>query len=85
MRLGSGEQGEYTFLDIISIISFVVGLQNLELNITQESLDKQTAELKEQVDNEVSVALAEIHSHLEMQDDNLHLIMERLGLQHEDN
>ena len=78
--LGSGEGGEWTFLDIVALISFVVGLQNLELNITQENLDKQTMELKKEVDDEVSVALAEIHEHLQMQDDNLHLIMDKLGV-----
>ena len=40
--LGSGDNGEFTFLDIISIISFCVGLQNLDLNLQQEDLDNQT-------------------------------------------
>ena len=63
-KLGSGDNGEFTFLDIVSIISFLVGVQNLDMNITQE--DMQTAE------NELSQALTEqmeeIHKHLESQD-----------------
>lgn len=76
--LGSGTDGEWTFLDVVSLISFVVGLQNLELNITQESLDKQTMELKERVDKDVKSALQEIHSHLEIQDKKLNDISKRL-------
>ena len=43
--LGSGDNGELTFLDMLSVISFYVGLQNLELNIGQKDLDNQTQEL----------------------------------------
>ena len=75
---GSGEQGEWTFLDIVSLISFVVGLQNLGLNVTQENLDRQTMDLKKEVDEEVSIMLNEIHSHLEEQDRKIDLIIERL-------
>ena len=77
--LGSGENGEFTFLDAITLISFVVGLQNLDLNITQDNLDRQTADLKKEVDAEVRKALEEIHSHLATQDAKLNIIMERLG------
>ena len=76
--LGNGDNGEWTFLDIMSIISFVVGLQNLELNITQENLDRQTADLKKQVDIEVNSALKDIHRHLELQDAKLDIIIGRL-------
>ena len=76
--LGSGDNGELTFLDAITIISFIVGLQNLDLNITQDNLDRQTADLKEEVDAEVRKALEEIHDHLAVQDAKLNIIMERL-------
>ena len=79
-KFGSGENGEWTFIDLVSVISFIVGLQNLDLNITQETLDKQTAELKERVDDDVNDALIDIHSHLELQDAKLHMIMERLEI-----
>ena len=78
MGFGSGDNGEWTFLDIITLISFIVGLQNLELNVTQESLDKQTADLKKQVDAEVKFALEEIHSHLELQDAKLDRLEDKI-------
>ena len=75
---GSGDHGEWTFLDVLTIISFVVGLQNLELNITQENLDNQTTELKKQVDAEVRHALEEIHSHLAMQDEKINRLLKAM-------
>ena len=78
MGWGGGNNGEWTFLDIVTLISFVVGLQNLELNITQENLDNQTMELKEQVDKEVRLALSEIHSHLELQDKKIDELLKRM-------
>ena len=66
--LGSGNNGELTFLDIISLISFVVGLQNLELNITQNDIQEQTNEINDTADKRVNRLLSEIHSHLEAQD-----------------
>ena len=62
--LGSGDNGEFTFLDIISIISFCVGLQNLEYNIAQEDLDNQTQEL----DRRLREVVDDIHEHLKKQD-----------------
>ena len=62
--LGSGDNGEFTFLDMISIISFCVGLQNLEYNIAQEDLDNQTQEL----DRRLREVVDDIHEHLQKQD-----------------
>ena len=33
--LGSGENGEFTFLDILAILSFIIGAMNLDENLTQ--------------------------------------------------
>ena len=71
---GSGKNGELTFLDMISIISFCVGLQNLDLNLAQEDLDKQTQELDERLNNVID----DIHRHLSVQDTKLNLILNRL-------
>ena len=71
MKLGSGTDGEWTFLDMIAIVSFAVGLQNLEMNITQENLDKQTAEVNEKMD----AALKDIHDHLRIQDEKIDRIL----------
>ena len=62
--LGSGVNGEFTFLDIISIISFCVGLQNLDINLAQEDLDNQTQEL----DRRLKAVVDDIHEHLQKQD-----------------
>lgn len=71
---GSGKNGELTFLDIVSIISFCVGLQNLDLNLAQEDLDKQTQELDKRLHNVID----DIHRHLSVQDTKLNLILNRL-------
>lgn len=72
--LGSGENGQFTFLDTISFISFMVGLMNLEENLTQG--DKQ--ELMEELSNKTQYLLGELHSHLEDQDRKLNQIIESL-------
>ena len=68
--LGSGENGELTFLDAVSIISFLIGLQNLDINLTQDDLSKEADRL-----------LNEIHGHLEEQDRKIDLIMKKLGVE----
>lgn len=73
-KVGSGDNGELTFLDIISIISFCVGLQNLDLNTAQEDLDNQTQEL----DKKLRKNIEDIHQHLSVQDAKLNLILNKL-------
>lgn len=72
--LGSGDYGEFTFLDIITLISFFIGLANLEENLTQG--DKQ--DLQEDLSNKADLLLNEIHSHLEKQDKKLDLILQEM-------
>ena len=73
--MGSGENGSWTFLDIVTLISFVIGLQNLELNIDQNDMDKQTQEINQTADALVSAAISEIHEHLEKQDRKIEEIL----------
>lgn len=77
MSLGSGENGEWTFLDLITIVGFIVGLRNLDLNIAQEDLDNQTQEL----DARLHRVVDEIHKHLQRQDEKIDQILE--GLRHD--
>ena len=70
--LGSGSDGEWTFIDIISLIGFCVGLQNLDLNISQENLDNQTQEL----DAKLPEVVNDIHNHLALQDEKINRILE---------
>lgn len=73
--LGSGENGEFTFLDIISIVSFMIGLENFDMNVSQEDM----AKTAEQLDNELSVAVDDIHRHLKVQDEKLNVILRMLS------
>jgi hypothetical protein len=70
--LGSGENGEFTFLDTLNILSFCIGMMNLNENLTQG--DKQ--DLQKQLSEKTELLLKEIHSHLEEQDRKLDKIME---------
>ena len=72
--LGSGNNGEFTFLDIVTLISFIIGLQNLNMNITQDDMQKST----ETLDKALRDNVEEIHNHLEVQDKKLDYIMEVL-------
>ena len=73
--LGSGEGGQWTFLDMVTLISFMVGVMNLEENLTQG--DKQ--DLMQEFDTKASSLLKEIHSQLEDQDNKLDQILELMG------
>lgn len=69
--LGSGVNGQWTFLDIIALLSFAVGLENLDVNITQTDLQNEAQVLDERMQR----ALAGIHAHLEMQDEKLKTLL----------
>ena len=74
---GSGTGGEFTMVDIIGLLSFAVGLENLDLNITQEDMDAQTADLDARVNKRLEKALADIHTHLRTQDDKIDELLRR--------
>ena len=65
--LGSGDNGQFTFLDIISLTSFLIGILNLDENLTQGDLQ-----------DKAQLILDEIHGHLQRQDDKIDLILQRL-------
>lgn len=73
MKISSN--GELTFLDLISLISFCVGLQNLDLNLTEGDLTEQTREL----DRGLRDVVDDIHNHLSVQDAKLNIILEALN------
>lgn len=52
--------GYNAFMDVINIASFLIGLQNLDLNITANDLDKQTNSI-----------LEDLHEYFEKQDKHL--------------
>ena len=74
-NLGSGSYGQFTFLDTISILSFLIAIMNLNENMTQG--DKQ--ELQEDLSKKADLLLKEIHGHLEEQDIKINKILEEIS------
>lgn len=70
--LGSGDNGEFTFLDTLSLMGFFMGIMNYGENLTQG--DKQ--ELQESLSQKAELLLNEIHSHLQKQDEKIDKILE---------
>ena len=63
------------FLDIITLLSFIISVENLEENLSQN--DKQ--DLQRDLSEKAERILTEIHTHLESQDKKLNEIMEKLN------
>ena len=74
MNIGSGLQGEFTFMDLLGVLSFLVGIQNLNENLTQN--DK--SELQQDLSHQGNKILQEIHKHLEEQDKKIDYIINLL-------
>lgn len=74
LGLGSGENGELTFLDMLSVVSFLIGVRNLQLNVTQEDAQNLQKELSKKTD----LLLQELHGHLEQQDEKINEILNLL-------
>ena len=74
MRLGTGVDGELTMLDIMSIVSFCIGMVNLDENLSQS--DK--ADLQNSLQEELQRVLSEVHQHLATQDDKIDRVLELL-------
>ena len=74
MNIGSGINGEITFLDTVSIMSFLIGVQNFDLNVTQEDAQN----IQRRSDANANLILNEIHKHLEKQDAKIDLILKEL-------
>ena len=79
--IGSGANGELTALDILNVLSFIIGLKNLDLNIDQNDMDNQTREIDKRASELVNNAIAEIHQHLEKQDQKINKILEVLQVE----
>ena len=72
------DDGQLNFLDWISVMSFYIGLLNLDMNITQNDMAEQTADIDKRVSDHLHDILNEIHSHLEQQDLKLSEIQKEL-------
>jgi hypothetical protein len=71
---GSGDKGQFTFMDVIGLMSFMIGIQNLDLNVTQEDAQN----IQKELSDKSNLILAEIHAHLEAQDQKIDHILEVL-------
>ena len=70
----NGENRQLTWLDFLNVLSFLIGLENLEANLTQS--DKQ--DLQHDLTVTAERLLTEINSHLEAQDKKIDEIMKHL-------
>lgn len=57
------------FMDAINILSFLIGLENLDLNVTANDL----AEQKDYIVNDLHRVIGKVEAHLENQDNHLTL------------
>lgn len=69
------DEGKQNFFDVLNLMSFVIGLMNLNENLTQG--DKQ--DIMKNLSEKSDTILKEIHSHLEKQDEKIDKIIEILG------
>lgn len=60
-------------LDILNILSFVIGVKNLNENLSQNTAG-----------DLLSAAVKEIHAHLSEQDRKIDLILKKLGVDYND-
>ena len=72
------ENGQLNFIDLLSIMSFYIGLLNLDMNITQNDMAEQTADIDKRVNEHLHDVLDEIHEHLQDQDERLSYIQKQL-------
>ena len=70
----NSENRQLTFLDILNVLSFLIGVENLESNLDQN--DK--ADLQHDLSMTAEKLLSEIHAHLELQDVKIDKILKRL-------
>jgi hypothetical protein len=72
--------GQLDFLDILNIMSFIIGLMNYDENLTQN--DKQ--DLMQELNAKSDKLLEEIHKHLTEQDKKIDTILKEVR-KNEDN
>lgn len=64
---------QFDILDILNILSFIIGVKNLNENLSQNTAG-----------DLLSAAINEIHDHLAEQDHKIDLIMKKLGVDYND-
>ena len=64
---------QFDILDILNILSFIIGVKNLNENLSQNTAG-----------DLLSAAVKEIHEHLSKQDRKIDLILKKLGVDYND-
>lgn len=72
--MNEGQRKQITFMDILNIASFLISIENLNANLTQN--DKQ--DIQSNLADKADAILREIHAHLEQQDQKLVEIAKRM-------
>lgn len=67
------DRQQFDILDILNILSFIIGIKNLNENLSQNTAG-----------DLLSSAVNEIHAHLQEQDRKIDLILEKLGVDYND-
>lgn len=67
------DDGQFDILDILNILSFIIGVKNLNANLSQNTAG-----------DLLSAAVKEIHGHLSEQDRKIDLILKKLGVDYND-
>lgn len=67
------DKQQFDILDILNILSFIIGVKNLNENLSQNTAG-----------DLLSVAVKEIHGHLSKQDKKIDLILKKLGVDYND-
>ena len=73
------EERQVDFIDLLSIMSFYIGLLNLDMNITQNDIEKQTSDIDRKVNEHLQDVLKIIQEHLKDQDLKLSQIQKQIG------
>ena len=73
--IGMKDDGSLDFLDIITLLGFIISVENLNENMNQS--DKQ--DLQNDLSEKADKILTEIHLHLEAQDEKINKIWEKLN------
>lgn len=68
----NNKNNKLEMLDVLNIISFVIGMMNLEENLNQN--DKQ--ELMSELNTKTNFLLKDIHQHLKEQDEKINVILQ---------
>lgn len=71
---GSGKNGEYTLIDVLSILDFILTLQNYNMNADQNDMQV----IQSEFNDRLSKVVNDIHTHLKEQDDKIDDILSRL-------